>query len=128
MVPLHLLQLGFQPLVRCRVRKIAWQVVDPIEKPAPDFGIYRAGAKNLVGLVKLLAIRLCREVVDGKTDKRELTGQEVGGCQIVECGDQLALSQISTRPEDHHQARASGLTWYWIGLVHRCGRVNARGQ
>src|SRR5580704_5391782 len=74
----------------------------------PQVGVDLSGGKFRDLLADLVAELLAGELLARHAHQRELFGEQVFVCEIVERGDQLAFGQIARGAKDDHNAWVPG--------------------
>ena len=104
-----------QPLVRIRVLKISFDVVDALGEPGPDRRVDRRGRIFGNFFRERLAESFRVEVVAGETDDGELFGEQIIGGEIAQRGDELALVRSPVAPKmTMTQGAATVFVWAWF--------------
>ena len=92
-------------------------VAQPLGEAAPHLLVHPQPGESRDGVAHVGAKLIIGQLAAGRTDHREMLGEEAVDGQRVEGGHQLALGQVAGRTEDHH--RRGGRRRQARGLRHR---------
>ncbi len=109
MVFVDLVEHFLQPGIESLIAHVAAKVIHAADEPLPNVRIDFVGGKLLDVVRRFLAEVFGGERCARDSDDGELARQQIVFRQIVECGNQLAASEVAARAENHHDARIAKL-------------------